>query len=414
MADWFPTNSTLLDLPFRGGLAVASLVMLAWCACGDQGETSPVDTGVSNEAPSVEATAESISIVPSATPTPSQEAFSTGGCAWIVTGKEEGWALTTKPLELGFRSPGSEYPDGLPLLPLESRIISGDRTLLDVQAVVRYRVSDQQKFVSGLHDPNGECPDGRVLRNTTLGVLGEAVGKRGAVELVTSSPGDADLESETHEDLQRVLDSFHTGIEVVSVRVVSVQLPPEVCGGGQGVEHKSAFGGVSASGKMKALGFNQLVYLDIGPQQLLTWDKRAIVAYPYSVYRVVDVTSFGTNQIDQRLAEARVRELIVAGLEEVVAQHTIEKLVGATVEPGQEGQPYTVVPLQTDGGVPSRSALLTLATLAAAEEALRQWGVEIVSVGVGKLGLGVDAEQSTYSRMRAEPRLADLCEQQSK
>ena len=77
----------------------------------------------------------------------------------------------TRQLELGFRSEGEEITQPVPY---ESLMITGDENLVDVQAVVQYKISDLRNYLFAVDDPGERDrgvdpgkPDGVTLRDIT-------------------------------------------------------------------------------------------------------------------------------------------------------------------------------------------------------------------------------------------------------
>ncbi len=131
-------------------------------------------------------------------------------------------------MELGFRSVGEiGSGEGLVQRPTESRMITGDENLVDVQLVVQYRIRDAGAFLFNVKDPSeGGRPDGFTLRDATASALRQVVGQRPIDDVLTT--GKEVVQVETQQLLQRLLDDYGTGIMVVNVQLQDVQPPDEV------------------------------------------------------------------------------------------------------------------------------------------------------------------------------------------
>ena len=125
-------------------------------------------------------------------------------------------------MELGFRTTDSGAT--LPV-PAESLLIGGDLNIMDVQLVVQYRVKDLDAFVSRVADPE-RCPDGRTLRDAARSAISQVVGQRPIDDVLTEKK--AEVQEDTHELLQQILDSYGTGIQILDVRLQEVKPPMEV------------------------------------------------------------------------------------------------------------------------------------------------------------------------------------------
>ncbi len=136
-------------------------------------------------------------------------------------------------LELGFRS-GEGVADTP--VPVEAQMISGDLNIIDVQMVVQYDINDLNLFLFNVDDPGEDAgsqrniaagqPDGRTLKDATEAALRLVVGQRSLAEVLAEER--INLELDTREKLQEILDEYKTGINIVSVQLQKVEAPSEV------------------------------------------------------------------------------------------------------------------------------------------------------------------------------------------
>ncbi|MCH8989774.1 MAG: FtsH protease activity modulator HflK [Chloroflexi bacterium] len=136
-------------------------------------------------------------------------------------------------LELGFRS-GEGVADTP--VPVEAQMISGDLNIIDVQMVVQYDIKDLTSFLFRVDDPGEDAgpertiapgrPDGRTLKDATEAALRLVVGQRSLAEVLAEER--VNLEIDTREKLQEILDGYNTGINIVSVQLQKVEAPSEV------------------------------------------------------------------------------------------------------------------------------------------------------------------------------------------
>ncbi|MEC8959164.1 MAG: FtsH protease activity modulator HflK [Chloroflexota bacterium] len=136
-------------------------------------------------------------------------------------------------LELGFR--GAEGVANTPV-PVEAQMISGDLNIIDVQMVVQYDIKDLTDFLFNVDDPGEDAgeqriiapgrPDGRTLKDATEAALRLVVGQRSLAEVLAEER--VNLELDTREKLQEILDGYQTGINIVSVQLQKVEAPAEV------------------------------------------------------------------------------------------------------------------------------------------------------------------------------------------
>jgi len=136
-------------------------------------------------------------------------------------------------LELGFRS-GDGVADTP--VPVEAQMISGDLNIIDVQMVVQYDIKNLIDFLFRVDDP-GEIagtdrniapgrPDGRTLKDATEAALRLVVGQRSLAQVLAEER--VNLEIQTGEKLQEILDQYQTGINILSVELQKVEAPSEV------------------------------------------------------------------------------------------------------------------------------------------------------------------------------------------
>ena len=136
-------------------------------------------------------------------------------------------------LELGFR--GGEGGTIQPI-PVEAQMISGDLNIIDVQMVVQYNIKDLNNYLFKVDDPGEQAglerdipagrPDGRTLKDATEAALRLVVGQRSIAEVLAEQR--VDLQTSTRLKLQEIIDSYQTGINVVSVELQKVEAPEDV------------------------------------------------------------------------------------------------------------------------------------------------------------------------------------------
>ncbi|MBM4237890.1 MAG: FtsH protease activity modulator HflK [Euryarchaeota archaeon] len=138
----------------------------------------------------------------------------------------------TRRLELGFRS-GAGGIGAIQSFPLESQMITGDTNIVDVQAVVQYRISNLGDFLFNLDDP-GEPdrgvppgrPDGRSLRDITETALRQIVGSRPIDDVLTVEK--EVVQEEVLIKMREIVADYRAGIDVQKVLLQNVNPPEEV------------------------------------------------------------------------------------------------------------------------------------------------------------------------------------------
>ena len=136
----------------------------------------------------------------------------------------------TRRMQLGFRGAG-----GGPIAAVgnEALMISGDLNIIDVRMVVQYNIKNLVDFLFRVDDPGDQArgipsgaPDGGTLKDASEAALRLVVGQRSIGQVLAEQR--ADVEVSTRAKLQEILDSYSTGINVVSVELQNVQAPDQV------------------------------------------------------------------------------------------------------------------------------------------------------------------------------------------
>ena len=125
-----------------------------------------------------------------------------------------------KRIELGFRTidpgPPARYSDK----PNESRMLTGDENMVDLDVIVQYRISDAAKYLFNVRNPQ-----------TTVGHAAEAairqvVGSKPIDEALTTGKGV--IQQQTLSEIQKILNMYNSGLTVVAVQLQDVTPPKEV------------------------------------------------------------------------------------------------------------------------------------------------------------------------------------------
>jgi membrane protease subunit HflK len=101
----------------------------------------------------------------------------------------------------------------------ESLMLTEDENIIDIAFAVQYRISNANDFLFNVSDSMDV-----VVRSATEAAVREVVGKTSMDDVITS--GRSIVGSSTSDILQRILDRYESGIEIVSVDMQHA-LPPE-------------------------------------------------------------------------------------------------------------------------------------------------------------------------------------------
>jgi modulator of FtsH protease HflK len=118
-------------------------------------------------------------------------------------------------VEVGFRSDPRYH-----LVPQESLMLTGDENIVDAQAIVQYRVKDAGEYLFRVVDPD------QALRDATEVGLRSVIGRTTIEEVLTV--GRVEIQNQTREFLQQLLDTYQSGLMVTEVKLQVVDPPEQV------------------------------------------------------------------------------------------------------------------------------------------------------------------------------------------
>jgi membrane protease subunit HflK len=118
--------------------------------------------------------------------------------------------------EIGYRSSGRHTKN----LAAEALMLTGDENIVDVQLLVQYEVRDPEKFLFGAVQPEMAL---RAAAEVALrGIVGE-----NTIDF-TMTKGRMEVQEKVGAYLQKLLDAYHTGLEVTQARLLAVDPPAKV------------------------------------------------------------------------------------------------------------------------------------------------------------------------------------------
>lgn len=139
---------------------------------------------------------------------------------------------TTRRLEIGFRS-GQDGFTVAQSVPVESLMITGDENIVDVQAVVQYRIVDLKSFLFEVGDPGDADrnippgrPDGKTLRDITETAVRQVVGSRKIDDVLTTEK--EQVQTEVLIKMQELAGQYETGLQIQQMLLQNVNPPQEV------------------------------------------------------------------------------------------------------------------------------------------------------------------------------------------
>lgn len=125
---------------------------------------------------------------------------------------------TVNTIEVGYRSTGQGQDQ---TVPRESLMLTRDENIVDVRLAVQYDIKNPEDLIFNVADDTRT-----VVRGATESALREVVGTNNMDFVLTD--GRATVVNETRDLVQRVLDRYLTGINIIAVEMQNAQPPREV------------------------------------------------------------------------------------------------------------------------------------------------------------------------------------------
>jgi len=122
-------------------------------------------------------------------------------------------------IEVGYRSGGRQ---GAGSVPREALMLTKDENIVDVRLAVQYQVKDAKNYVFNLLNPTATLK--QVTESAERGVIGHS-----AMDFVLTE-GRSEIVAEIQMEIQKVMDSYESGILVTSVNLQDAQPPEQVQG----------------------------------------------------------------------------------------------------------------------------------------------------------------------------------------
>lgn len=124
-------------------------------------------------------------------------------------------------LEVGFRGSASFVGGGgIRLVPEESLMLTGDENIVDVQFIVQYQIANAQYYLFNILDQS------KTVKDAAEAAMREVIGYNKIDAALTDDK--TTIQNDTRVLLQRILDSYQSGIQVVAVQLQDVHPPRQV------------------------------------------------------------------------------------------------------------------------------------------------------------------------------------------
>ncbi|MEY3807412.1 MAG: protein HflK [Pseudomonadota bacterium] len=121
-------------------------------------------------------------------------------------------------IEVGYRSGGSEQTLGS--VPKEALMLTKDENIVDIRLAVQYQVKDAKEFIFNIVNPSATLK--QVTESTQRGVIGSS-----EMDFVLTE-GRSEIVTQIKKEIQDVMDSYKSGIQITSVNLQDAQPPEQV------------------------------------------------------------------------------------------------------------------------------------------------------------------------------------------
>ncbi len=105
-------------------------------------------------------------------------------------------------------------------VPEESLMLTGDENIVDLNFSVQWRVSDAAKYLFNIRDNT------QVVKSVAESAMREVVGKNQLDPILSTGRGQ--VQTAARELMQRILDNYQSGIDIVDVQIRNSQPPAQV------------------------------------------------------------------------------------------------------------------------------------------------------------------------------------------
>lgn len=103
--------------------------------------------------------------------------------------------------------------------PQESRMLTGDENLVDVYFTVQWQIKDAPKYLFNIRNPD------ETVKAVAESTMREVMGRTEAIRAIVG--GQDQVIKDTQELLQQILDSYESGIQIVSLNLRRIDLPSQ-------------------------------------------------------------------------------------------------------------------------------------------------------------------------------------------
>jgi membrane protease subunit HflK len=232
-------------------------------------------------------------------------------------------------VEVGFRSAPRYHT-----IPQESLMLTGDENIVDAQAIVQYRVKDAGQYLFRVVDPD------QALRDATEVGLRSVIGRTTIEEVLTV--GRVEIQNQTREFLQQLLDTYQAGLIVTEVKLQVVDPPEQV---------KDAFHEVVRAREDRERLINEArgYQEDVIPKARGQVEQTLRAAEAYKAQREIRAQGDAAKFISILEEYQKAREVTEQRLYVETLQRVLPKAQKIVISPQLEGHLLPFLPLREQG-----------------------------------------------------------------
>jgi len=139
---------------------------------------------------------------------------------WPIESVQKPKVKEIKRLEVGFRTISQGPPARYRRRPEESLMLTGDENIASVEWIVQYKIRSATDFLFNVRSVE------ETIRDASEAAMRQIIGDNGIDEALTT--GKTEMQNQSKEKLQQILDLYGAGIQVVAVQLQDVYAPAQV------------------------------------------------------------------------------------------------------------------------------------------------------------------------------------------
>ncbi len=121
-------------------------------------------------------------------------------------------------IEVGYRSAGGDQSIGS--VPKEALMLTKDENIVDIRLAVQYQVKDAKEYLFNVANPTATLK--QVIESVQRGVIGAST-----MDFVLTE-GRSEVVTQIKKEIQEVMDTYQSGIQITSVNLQDAQAPEQV------------------------------------------------------------------------------------------------------------------------------------------------------------------------------------------